>query len=428
MARFDISGGRPIGGAVRPAGNKNAALAMLAASTLTPEPVVIEGVPDIGDVRTMCAILTELGADVSWKGDTLEVDTADLTPKAVDQRLASRIRASLLLAGPLVARFGTAQIGAPGGDVIGERRNDPHWNALAALGIAVADSDAGGYRLESPGRLRGADIWLDETSVMATENVVMAASLADGVTVLRNAASEPHVQDLCRMLVGMGASIEGIGTNLLRVTGAPALSTGRGVCGPDYMEIGSFVCLAAITGGELRLGPVRPDELTHVLTSLARIGIRVDVAGADLVVPGGQRLRIVPDRGGAIPRLREGPWPGFPADLMPIALVSATQAEGTLLLHQWMFESRLFFVDRLIEMGARIILADPHRAVVAGPAQLRGGALQGPDIRAGMALIMAALCAEGRSVIGNVGQIDRGYERIDQRLRDLGADIERLED
>jgi UDP-N-acetylglucosamine 1-carboxyvinyltransferase len=428
VPRFEISGGRRLSGAIRPAGNKNAALAMLAATLLCDEPVQIGNVPRIDDVGTMLDLLGELGAEIERAGDNVTVNAARIAAGPISSKLTTKIRASLLLAGPLLARFGKVHLPAPGGDVIGRRRNDPHWDALRELGAEVAAEEDGWQLSRSHGRLRGADIWLDEMSVMATENVLLAAVTADGTTVVRNAASEPHVQDLCRLLVSMGAEIDGIGSNQLTVSGVERLHGASGSCGPDYIEVGSFVALAAVTDGELRIGPVRHDELTLIRNKLSIIGIATHADGHDLCVPSGQHLRVLDDDGGAIPRLHESPWPGFPADLMPITLVAATQAAGTVLLHQWMFESRLYFTDRLIEMGARIILADPHRAVVTGPAQLRGATLQSPDIRAGMAMLIAALCADGQSTIGNIGQIDRGYENIDARLRSLGATIDRIDD
>jgi len=428
VARFEISGGARISGTIRPAGNKNAALAMLAATLLCDEPVRINNVPRIDDVGTMLDLLGELGAEVEQEGDQVAIDTNGIAPAPISSKLTTTIRASLLLAGPLLARFGEVQLPAPGGDVIGRRRNDPHWDALRQIGAEVVAHDGGWQLSRTHDRLRGADVWLDEMSVMATENLLLATVTAEGTTVIRNAASEPSVEDLCRLLVSMGAEIDGISSNRLTVTGVDGLHGGVGSCGPDYVEIGSFVALAAVTGGELRVGPVRHEELTLIRNKLAMIGIRTHADGDDLCVPADQDLRVRDDDGGVIPRLNESPWPGFPADLMPITLVAATQATGTVLLHQWMFESRLYFTDRLIEMGARIILADPHRAVVTGPAQLHGAALQSPDIRAGMAMLIAALCAEGQSTIGNIAQIDRGYENIDQRLRALGANVDRVDD
>lgn len=428
MARFEISGGHPLSGVIRPAGNKNAALAMVAAALLCDEPVEITNVPRIDDVATMLDLVRELGATVERDDNRVVLNAAGIAAGPINAKLASQIRASLLLAGPLLTRFGQVDLPGPGGDVIGRRRNDAHWQAFRELGAEVVTHDAG-WRISRPrARLVGSDIWLEEMSVMATENVLLAAATAVGTTVIRNAASEPSVQDLGRLLIAMGATIDGLGSNQLTIEGVERLHGAAGSCGPDYVEIGSFVALAAVTRGELRIGPVRHQELRLIRSRLTVLGITTEADGDDLVVPRDQRLRVRDDDGGAIPSLSESPWPGFPADLMPIMLVTATQATGTVLLHQWMFESRLFFTDRLIEMGARIILADPHRAVVTGPARLRGATLQSPDIRAGMAMLIAALCAQGQSTIGNIGQIDRGYENVDHRLRSLGANITRIDD
>jgi UDP-N-acetylglucosamine 1-carboxyvinyltransferase len=426
MERFEIIGGRPLSGTVRPAGNKNAALPMLAATLLGNSPTTLANVPDIGDVRTMLRLIESLGADVERHADgTVTVDPRDASPRPLEPGLCAKIRASLLLAGPVLTRFGEVMIPPPGGDTIGRRRNDPHWHALGALGATMTERGHD-HHIQIDGRLRGADILLDEASVMATENAIMAATLAKGTTVIRNAASEPHVQDLCHMLVSMGADIAGIGSNLLVIEGVDSLTGTTAEVAADFMEVGSFIGLGAVTDGDLRIGPVRHEDLRMIIAKFAVLGVRVEAHGDHLLVPQDQNLYIQEDFGGKIPRIHEAPWPGFPADLMSIALVVATQASGTVLLHQWMFESRLYFTDRLIEMGARIIVADPHRAVVSGPSPLRGARLQSPDIRAGMALLMAAICAEGRSSIANISQIDRGYERIDEKLRALGAHIERV--
>ncbi len=429
MERFEILGGQPLSGTVRPAGNKNAALPMLAASLLGDGPSTLSNVPDIGDVRTMLRLIDALGGETERLADgRVRVDPTGVTPRPLEPGLSAKIRASLLLAGPLLTRFGEAIIPPPGGDTIGRRRNDPHWHALGALGADMVEVGHTHEFRTVGDRLEGADILLDEASVMATENAVMAATLAKGETVIRNAASEPHVQDLCRMLVAMGADIDGIGSNLLRVVGRDSLTGTDAEVSPDFMEVGSFIGLGAITEGDLRIGPVRHDDLRMIVSKFDVLGVRVLDDGDHIVVPHDQDLRVREDHGGKIPRIHEAPWPGFPADLMSIALVVATQASGTVLLHQWMFESRLYFTDRLIEMGARIIVADPHRAVVTGPSPLSGARLQSPDIRAGMALLMAALRADGRSTIGNINQIDRGYERIDDKLRSLGAHIERVQE
>src|SRR5438132_3822361 len=420
---FSVTGGRALKGTIRPAGNKNAALPILAATLLADGPCRIDNVPHIRDVETMLALLVHLGADVRWLGpNSVEVDTTRAEPRELDPALCARIRASILLAGPMLARFGRVSLPPPGGDVIGRRRVDTHFLALERLGADVSVGDA--YKLE--GKLKGADIFLDEPSVTGTENALMAAVRAQGTTVLRNAASEPHVQDLARFLGAMGAKIDGIGTNTLTIEGGP-LTAAPHTIGPDHIEIGSFIGLAAVTGGAVTIEGVRPDDLRSTLMGFERLGVRPRIDGANLVIDAGQDRRIRPDLGGHVPKLEDGPWPAFPADLMSIAIVVATQCEGLLLVFEKLFESRLFFVDKLIGMGARIVLCDPHRAVIAGPSALRGQVVESPDIRAGMAMLLAALAARGDSVIQNIGQIERGYERIDERLRALGAQIERID-
>jgi UDP-N-acetylglucosamine 1-carboxyvinyltransferase len=426
MQKFVIEGGTPLSGTVAPAGNKNAALPALAASLLTEEEVVVRNVPRIRDVEAMLGLLQGLGVSVEWRGDNIvAMKAADVDPKAVDLDLSSRIRASFLLAGPLLARFRDAEMPTPGGDVIGRRRLDPHLDAFRALGATVS-VDRAGYKLSANGGLRACDFFMDEPSVMATENALMAAALTPGATVIHNAASEPHVQDLARMLLQMGARIEGIGSNVLVVHGADKLGGADYTIGPDYIEIGSFIALAAVTGGELRITGGVTDDLRMTRMAFDRLGCRVEYDGDDVVVPPDQTLRVRDDEGDAISKVEDGPWPAFPADLTSIALAMATQAEGMVLIHEKMFENRLFFVDKLVSMGARVLLCDPHRAVVSGPSRLHGERMESPDIRAGMAMLIAALCAEGQSEIGNIRQIDRGYERIDERLRGLGARIERV--
>jgi UDP-N-acetylglucosamine 1-carboxyvinyltransferase len=422
---FVIEGGTPLSGRVTAAGNKNGALPILAACLLTSEPVVLHNMPRIRDVETMVALIAQLGADVEWTGNNeLRVHAAELPSHELDVELASRIRASFLLAGPLLARGGRASVPPPGGDVIGRRRLDPHIHAFAELG---AEIDIGArFELRTAG-LRGAHIFLDEASVMATENTVMAASLTPGETVIGNAACEPHIQDLCRFLVSLGAEIEGLESNVLRIRGVDRLSGGEWRIAPEHIEVGSFVGLAAVTGGDVTIDDVEPKDLAPILPTFERLGIHVEIEGSSLRVPPNQELVVRDDLGGQIPKIEDGPWPAFPADLTSIAVTVATQAQGTVLIFEKMFESRLFFVDKLVSMGARIILCDPHRAVVTGPARLYGQQMSSPDIRAGMAMLLAALCAEGTSTIGNIGEIDRGYERIDERLRSLGARIERVE-
>ncbi|HEX2609467.1 MAG TPA: UDP-N-acetylglucosamine 1-carboxyvinyltransferase [Gemmatimonadales bacterium] len=423
--RFLVRGGRPLKGTVRPAGNKNAALPILAATVLADGPVDLENIPRIRDVETMLALLMDLGATAEWTGpNVLRVDTRSLKPKPLDPGLCAKIRASILLAGPLLARFGSVTLPPPGGDVIGRRRVDTHFLALEHLGASVMVGDR--YELESKG-LRGDDIFLDEPSVTGTENALMAAVMAKGRTVLRNAACEPHVQDLARALVAMGAEISGIGSNIYTIEGGKPLKGAAYAIGPDHIEIGSFIGLAAVTNGDVTIEPVRSEDLRSTILGFERLGIRPRVEGNRLSVSAGQERRIRPDLGGHVPKLEDGPWPAFPADVMSTTIVTATQCSGMLLVFEKMFESRLFFVDKLIGMGARIVLCDPHRAVISGPSPLKGGTVESPDIRAGMAMLLAALAADGASTIHNVGQIERGYERIDERLRALGAEIERVD-
>ena len=423
--RFLVRGGRPLRGTVRPAGNKNAALPILASTVLADGAVELDNIPRIRDVETMLALLQDLGATAEWTAtNTVRIDTRALRPKPLDPALCARIRASILLAGPMLARFGAVTLPPPGGDVIGRRRVDTHFLALEQLGASVTVGDR--YELEGK-VLTGADIFLDEPSVTGTENALMAAVLAKGRTILRNAACEPHVQDLARALVAMGAHIEGIGSNIYTIEGGRPLGGTSYAIGPDHIEIGSFIGLAAVTNGDVVIDPVRPEDLRSTLLGFERLGIRPRVDGTRLTVSPDQERRIRPDLGGHVPKLEDGPWPAFPADVMSTTIVTATQCSGMLLVFEKMFESRLFFVDKLIGMGARIVLCDPHRAVISGPAPLKGGTVESPDIRAGMAMLLAALAAEGPSTIHNVGQIERGYERIDERLRALGAEIERAE-
>ena len=423
---FVIEGSQPLSGRIRAAGNKNGALPILAACLLASEPVTITNVPRIRDVDTMLELLSDLGADAGWTGpNEVRIETANVAKSAPDVALCKKIRASFLLAGPLLARFGRATMPPPGGDVIGRRRLDPHIHAFAELGAAI---DIGGPTFEmTTDGLRGAHVFLDEASVMATENAVMAAVMTPGETVIGNAACEPHVQDLCRFLVSLGARIEGIESNVLRIEGVDHLGGGDWAIGCDHIEVGSFIGMAAITGGDVTVEGVRAKDLVSIVPAFAKLGVRVEV-GEDVVhIPSRQQLIVQDDLGGMIPKIEDGPWPAFPSDLTSIAVTVATQAFGTVLMFEKMFENRLFFTDKLVSMGARIILCDPHRAVVTGPAHLVGQRMESPDIRAGMAMLIAALCAEGESEIGSIEQIDRGYERIDERLRALGAHIERIE-
>ncbi|MBD0317966.1 MAG: UDP-N-acetylglucosamine 1-carboxyvinyltransferase [Thermoleophilia bacterium] len=425
MQSFVIEGGQPLAGRVRTAGNKNGALPILAACLLTPDAVELSNVPRIRDVETMVELLADVGADVDWQGpNEVRICAADLHKIELDEELCRRIRASILLAGPLVARLGRAVVPPPGGDPIGRRRLDVHMHALAELG---ADISVGDRFVVSADALVGTRIFLDEASVTGTENAIMAAVLARGETVVANAACEPHVQDLCSFLVSLGARIHGVGTNVLRVEGVEELRGGEWRIGPDHIEVASFIGCAAVTGGDVVIDEVRPDDLISILPAFARLGVRVELDGTSVRVPPEQELVVRDDLGGQIPKIEDGPWPAFPADLTSIALIVATQARGTILIFEKMFESRLFFVDKLINMGARVILCDPHRAVVTGPSKLYGQRMESPDVRAGWAMLMASLCAEGTSRIGNIRQIDRAYERIDERLRSLGAQIERVE-
>lgn len=424
MSYFRIEGGGELAGVFTPAGNKNAALPILAGCLLTDEPVRLTNVPDIRDVHAMADLIASLGAEVSWEGpNEVVVQAADRTARKVDADLASRIRASVLVAGPLLARGSEVELPPPGGDVIGRRRLDTHFLALSRLGAEIETN--GSYYLRAPD-LSGAEIFLDEPSVTGTENAVLAAVTAKGTTRIRNAAAEPHVQDLCRFLNGLGARIEGIGTHILEIEGADRLTGGSYRIGPDHVEVGSVIGLAAATGSAVTIEDVCPEVQDTLRLGFARLGLDWEGVDDGIHVPAEQQMEVEADFGEQIPKIDDGPWPAFPADLISIAIVVATQCRGTVLVHEKMFESRMFFVDKLISMGGRIVLCDPHRAVVVGPSRLRGARLQSPDIRAGMALVIAALAAEGESEIHNIEQVERGYERVDERLRALGASIERV--
>jgi UDP-N-acetylglucosamine 1-carboxyvinyltransferase len=427
MYSFLIEGGYPLEGDITPGGNKNAALPLLAACILTDEPVTLHNIPDIGDARAMRRLLEGLGVTVevlapsTWRIHAREVHQGNLDPE-----LCRQIRASILLAGPMLGRTGAIHLPPPGGDVIGRRRVDTHLLALNKLG---AEADYQGRELDLQVRdgLHGADILLDEASVTATENAIMAAVLAKGGTVVRNAASEPHIQDLCLFLNGMGAQIDNIGSNTLHIQGVDRLSGGEYTIGPDYLEVVSFIGAAAVTGGSIRIHNAGPQHLDMIHLVFQRLGVTWSVEGDDVIVDSQQALEVIPDHGGAIPEISVMPWPAFPTDLMSIAIVVATQSQGSVLFHDWMYETRMFFIDKLVSMGARVILCDPHRCIVEGPTQLLGETLESPDIRAGMALILAALAAKGSSQIRNIGQIERGYERIDEKLLGLGAHVHRVE-
>jgi UDP-N-acetylglucosamine 1-carboxyvinyltransferase len=426
VERFVIEGGHRLAGTIKPSGNKNAALPLLAAALLTDERIVLRNAPHIGDVLTKLRLLEQMGVTVDrLSRHSYALCAADLNPDRLDPLLCRKIRTSTLLAGPLLARCGAARLPRPGGDAIGRRRLDTHFLALQALGAAIEVTPQT-YELRAE-RLRGADLFLDEMSVTGTEQAVLAAVLAEGRTTIGNAASEPHVQDLCNCLSAMGARISGIGTNLLEIEGVDRLHGAEYTIGPDYMEVGSLIGLAAVTGSELHIVGARPRDHRMSRIAFGKLGVSWRDEGDDIIVPAEQELTVHEDMHGAIPKIDSAPWPGFSADLISTALVVATQARGTVLIHEKLFESRLFFADRLIGMGARIVLCDPHRAVVVGASPLHGepDGMPSPDIRAGMALLTAALCARGRSVIYNIGQIDRGYERVDARLAALGARIER---
>lgn len=425
MHEYRIEGGFPIKGKITAAGNKNAALPCIAATLLTDEKVTLRNIPEIEDAGVMFKILEGLGASVKkvekhvWEVTAQKIDTALIPPD-----LSKKIRASILFAGPLIARLGKASMMPPGGDVIGRRRLDTHFLALTELGARV---DIDGKFEFSANKLVGDDIFLDETSVTATENAVMAAALAEGRTTITNAASEPHVQDLCKMLIAMGAKISGVGSNILTIDGVKKLHGCDFAIGPDYMEIGSFIGLAAATRGSVTIENINPPDMRPLRIAFGKLGIRWNINGNSLEVAANQDMKVNPDLGGMIPKIDDSPWPGFPPDLTSIMTVVATQVEGNVLIFEKMFESRMFFVDKLIGMGARITLCDPHRAVVSGPSILHGDKLVSPDVRAGMAMVIAAMIARGESSISNVYQIERGYENLIPRLKALGAHIECVE-
>jgi len=425
MEKFHIEGGIPLKGEMTPSGNKNAALPILAATLMTNEPVILHNVPNIRDVNDMRKLVASLGVKIesldesSWKITARTVRPADRDPD-----LCRRIRASILLAGPMLARTGGFRLPPPGGDVIGRRRLDTHSLALKALGADVKYARSSfEFKVK---QLKGADILLDEASVTATENVLMAAVTARGTTIIRNSASEPHVQELCQMLNALGAKVDGIGSNTLRIEGVEGLHGGEFTIGPDYLEVISFVGAAVVTHGELRIRRAGPQYLDMIRFVFRRLGVDWTVDGEDIIVSAKQRLKIQPDLGNAIPEIKSNVWPAFPTDLISIAITVATQARGSVLFHDWMYPGRMYFTDKLVSMGAQIVLCDPHRVIVTGPTKLYGEKMESPDIRAGMALLLAALAVPGLSTIRNVGQIDRGYERVDEKLRSLGAKIERV--
>lgn len=426
MPTYLIEGGSPLRGEVTPSGNKNAALPLLTACLLTQEPVTLRNVPDIGDVRVMRQLLESLGVTFedldthTWRITAQKPHQADLNPDVCRQ-----IRASILIAGPMLGRTGSITLPPPGGDVIGRRRVDTHLLALEKLGAQVTYSEREFY-MRAPQGIQGADVLLDEASVTATENAIMAAVTAKGKSIIRNAASEPHIQELCQFLNTLGAKIENIGSNTLNISGVDMLHGGEFTIGPDYLEVVSLIGASVVTGGEIRIRKAGAAYLDMARLVFKKLGVHWEVQGDDILVPADQLMQIEPDVGGAIPQISVMPWPAFPTDLMSIAIVIATQSNGTILFHDWMYETRMFFIDKLVSMGARIILCDPHRAIVQGPSPLFGEHLESPDIRAGLALTLAALAAQGTSRIRNISQIERGYERIDEKLRKLGANIQRI--
>jgi UDP-N-acetylglucosamine 1-carboxyvinyltransferase len=429
MEKFIIQGRYPLQGEVTPAGNKNAALPMLAACLLTNEPVTLHNVPEIQDVYTMRSLLTSLGVQIEVIGDhSLRIQAKKVRPADLDPDLCKKIRASILLAGPLVARTGELHLPPPGGDVIGRRRVDTHFLALQAMQAQVTYDRVNHLFNASTSQLKGADILLDEASVTATENAIMAAVTAKGDTIIRNAASEPHIQELSHFLNLLGGHIENIGSNTLHIHGVSRLKGGEFTIGPDYLEVVSFIGAAVLTRSCLRIHNAGSQYLDMTRMVFGRLGAAWQIEGDDIIVPEDQEMVIKTDLGDAIPTITVMPWPGYPPDLMSIAIVIATQSKGSVLFHDWMYNSRMYFTDKLVGMGAQIVLCDPHRCIVNGPTQLYGEKMESPDIRAGMALVLAALTAEGQSTIRNVGQIDRGYERIDDKLRLLGAKIERAKE
>ena len=425
MVEYHVEGGFPIKGTIKASGNKNAALPCIAACVLTNEPVILQNIPDIEDTGVMFDVLRSLGVSVESVGaNAWKVEAKNIEKSEIPAMFTKKIRGSILFAGPLVARTGKVVMSPPGGDVIGRRRVDTHFLALQELGVNIS---ANGQFVFATNKLVGADIFLDEASVTATENAVMAAVLAEGQTIITNAASEPHVQDLCKMLISMGAKISGVGSNILTIDGVKKLHGTEYRIGPDYMEIGSFIGLAAATKGSITITGVEPRDLRPIKLAFKKLGIHWEIEGDALTVPMEQSMQVDTDLGGMTPKIDDSPWPGFPADLTSVMTVVATQVSGTVLIFEKMFESRMFFVDKLIGMGARITLCDPHRAVVSGSCRLHGDELVSPDVRAGMALVIAALSAQGESVIRNVYQIERGYEHLVERLQSLGAHITRVD-
>lgn len=427
MEKLIIKGGIPLSGELTPSGNKNAALPLLAACLLTSEPVILHNIPNILDVKTMLNLLQSLNVKIEQIADTsFRLDASDIRPADLDPNLCRKIRASILLAGPLISRVGKLHLPPPGGDIIGRRRVDTHFLAFSNLG-AKTNYINNLFHFDTD-KLQGADILLDEASVTATENAIMACVLAKGQSTIRNAASEPHIQELCHFLNILGANIDNIGSNTINITGVNKLHGGEFTIGPDYLEVVSFIGAAVVTKGSILIKNAGVQHLDMIQLVLRRLGVTLEIKDDDIFVPGDQKLEIEPDLGNAIPEISVMPWPAFPTDLMSIAIVIATQSKGSILFHDWMYPSRMFFTDKLVSMGAQIVLCDPHRCIVQGPTQLSGEQLESPDIRAGMALVLAALSASGQSVIRNVSQIDRGYQDIEGKLNHLGAEVQRVSD
>ncbi|MGP1603642.1 MAG: UDP-N-acetylglucosamine 1-carboxyvinyltransferase [Treponema sp.] len=425
MHEYLIEGGFPIKGTITASGNKNSALPCIAAALLTEEPVILRNVPEIEDTAIMLNILQAFGVQAhKLGGGAWKIEAKTVQCVCIPLELSKKIRASILFAGPMLARCGKAEMFPPGGDVIGRRRLDTHFLALTQLGARV---EIGSRFTFTVNKLIGADIFLDEASVTATENALMAAVLAEGETVITNAAGEPHIQDLCRMLNSMGANISGIGSNILKIKGVSKLHGTDFEIGPDYMEIGSYIGLAAATKGSIRINGIKSLDLRPLKIGFQKLGISWVDEGDSIFVNEIQELKTKADVGSTIPKIDDAPWPGFPPDLTSIMTVVATQISGTSLIFEKMFESRMFFVDKLISMGAQITLCDPHRALVSGPAALHGEHLVSPDVRAGMAMVIAAMTAHGESRISNVYQIERGYEHLVERLQHLGAHIRKIE-
>ena len=425
MARFLIEGGRQLSGSVHVSGNKNEALPAIAACLLTDQPVILENMPNIGDVNTLVNVLESLGVTAKWHDDTtLELHAKNILHSTPDRELCSKVRASILLIGPLLARTGQANVALPGGDIIGARRIDTHWEGFESLGARLELSDA---IVAHADKLVGSDIFFDEPSVTATENIVMASTLAQGTTRIYNAASEPHVVGLCEMLVGMGAQISGVGSNLLEICGVKSLHGSRHRIGSDFMEAGSFICLGGMSGSDLEVKNVQTHDMRFILKTFKKLGIETTAKEKSIFVHGKESRLIQKEVSGRIGTIYSGPWPAFPTDLMSVAIVAATQSQGTMIFFEKMFEARMFFTDKLLQMGAHIVLCDPHRIVLNGPSKLFAARMSSPDVRAGMALVMAAICAEGTSVIDNIYQIERGYMNIEKKLQSLGANITKEE-